>query len=35
MSTTAGAGALLALALCGAAAVRRRNRAGRPSATDA
>lgn len=35
VSTTAGAGALLALALCGAAAVRRRNRAGRPSATDA
>lgn len=35
VSTTAGAGALLALALCGAAAVRRRNRAGRPPATDA
>ncbi|MFY0514029.1 hypothetical protein ACOMD4_27135 [Streptomyces anulatus] len=35
VSTTAGAGALLALALCGAAAVRRRNRAGRSPATDA
>jgi hypothetical protein len=35
VSTTAGAGALLALALCGAAAVRRRNRTGRPPATDA
>ncbi|MFI1929474.1 hypothetical protein [Streptomyces sp. NPDC020330] len=35
VSTTAGAGALLALALCGAAALRRRNRAGRPPATDA
>ncbi|MFG2609445.1 hypothetical protein [Streptomyces anulatus] len=34
VSTTAGAGALLALALCGAAAVRRRNRAGRSPATD-
>ncbi|MBT2899253.1 MULTISPECIES: hypothetical protein [unclassified Streptomyces] len=35
VSTTAGAGALLALALCGAAALRRRNRAGRSPATDA
>ncbi|MEU3053274.1 hypothetical protein [Streptomyces griseus] len=35
VSTTAGAGALLALALCGAAAVRRRSRTGRSPATDA
>ncbi|MFG3408656.1 hypothetical protein [Streptomyces sp. NPDC048142] len=35
VSTTAGAGALLALVLCGAAAVRRRNRTGRPPVTDA
>ncbi|MGW7092950.1 hypothetical protein [Streptomyces sp. NPDC054874] len=35
VSTTAGAGALLALALCGAAALRRRNRAGRSPGTDA
>lgn len=35
VTTTAGAGALLALALCGAAALRRRNRTGRPPATDA
>ncbi|MGW6582415.1 hypothetical protein ACWF76_24040 [Streptomyces globisporus] len=35
VSTTAGAGALLALALCGAAALRRRSRTGRSPATDA
>ncbi|NEB36679.1 hypothetical protein [Streptomyces sp. SID14515] len=35
VSTTAGAGALLALVLCGAAAVRRRSRTGRSPATDA
>ncbi|MFJ6612080.1 hypothetical protein ACIQPT_17600 [Streptomyces sp. NPDC091289] len=35
VSTTAGAGALLALALGGAAALRRRSRTGRPPATDA
>ncbi|MER7698315.1 hypothetical protein [Streptomyces sp. NPDC096095] len=35
VSTTAGAGALIALALCGAAAVRRRSRTGRSPATDA
>lgn len=35
VSTTAGAGALLALALCGAAAVRRRSRTGRSPAADA
>ncbi|MFE7340101.1 hypothetical protein [Streptomyces griseus] len=35
VSTTAGAGALLALALCGAVAVRRRSRTGRSPAADA
>ncbi|MGW8485083.1 hypothetical protein [Streptomyces sp. NPDC055886] len=35
VSTTAGAGALLALVLCGAAALRRRSRTGRSPATDA
>ncbi|MFB6669171.1 hypothetical protein [Streptomyces parvus] len=35
VSTTAGVGALLALALCGAAALRRRSRTGRSPATDA
>lgn len=34
-SMAAGAGALLALVLCGAAALRHRNRAGRPPATEA
>ncbi|MFF9080869.1 hypothetical protein ACF1BR_14455 [Streptomyces rubiginosohelvolus] len=35
VSTTAGVGALLALVLCGAAALRRRSRTGRSPATDA
>ncbi|MEU6630093.1 hypothetical protein ABZ905_17655 [Streptomyces parvus] len=35
VSTTAGVGALLALALCGAAVLRRRSRTGRSPATDA
>ncbi|MEU4075110.1 hypothetical protein AB0F33_34270, partial [Streptomyces parvus] len=35
VSTTAGVGALLALALCGAAALRRRSRTGRSPAADA
>ncbi|MFD4023565.1 hypothetical protein ACFWRV_08610 [Streptomyces sp. NPDC058576] len=35
VSTTAGAGALLALVLCGVAALRRRSRTGRSPATDA
>ncbi|MFJ6511196.1 hypothetical protein ACIQMO_00695 [Streptomyces sp. NPDC091406] len=35
VSTTAGAGALLALVLCGAAALRRRSRTGRSPSTDA